>query len=68
MPALFKLLIICLVYLQILQPKLVDKIFSQFTSFIENCLKKNSENVSSFNRNEQRINDFYFNEIKNLYD
>ena len=30
--------------------------------------KKNPENVSSFNRNEQKIDDFYFNEIKDLSD
>ena len=30
--------------------------------------KKNSENVSSFNGNEQRIDNFCFNEMKNLSD
>ena len=39
-PALFKSLISRLVYLKILQPKLVEKALSQFTSFIENCVKK----------------------------
>ena len=39
-PALFKSLINRLVYLKILQPDLCDKAFSQFTSFIENCVKK----------------------------
>ena len=36
MPALFS----HLVYLKIYQPKLGDKTVSQFTSFIENCVKK----------------------------
>ena len=30
--------------------------------------KENPENVSSFNWNEQRIDEFYFNEMKNLSD
>ena len=57
-PALFKSLISRLVYLKILQPKLGNKALSQFKSFIENFVKKNPENVSSFNRNEQRIDHF----------
>ena len=65
-PTFFKSLISRLVYLNILQPKLGDTALSQFTSFIENCVKGNPENVSSFNRNEQRIDYFYFNEMKNL--
>ena len=67
-PALFKSLISFLVYLKILQPKLGEKALSQFTSFIENCVKNPPENVLSFNWNEQRIYDFYFNEMKNLPD
>ena len=66
MPTFFKSLISRLVYLNILQPKLGDTALSQFISFIENCVKGNPENVSSFNRNEQRIDNFYFNEMKNL--
>ena len=53
-PALFKSLISRLVYLKILQPKLGNKALIQFKSFIENFVKKNPQNVSSFNRNEQR--------------
>ena len=68
MPTFFKSLISRLVYLNILQPKLGETTLSQFTSFIENCVKGNPENVSSFNRIEQRIDDFYFNEMKNLSD
>ena len=49
-----------------MQPKLGDTALSQFTSFIESCVKGNPENVSAFNWNEQRIDDFYFNEMKNL--
>ena len=67
-PTFFKSLISRLVYLNILQPKLGDTALSQFTSFIESCVKGNPENVSSFNRIEQRIDDFYFNERKNLCD
>ena len=67
-PTFFKSLISRLVYLNILQPKLGETTLSQFTSFIENCVKGNPENVSSFNRIEQRIDDFYFNEMKNLSD
>ena len=65
-PTFFKSLISRLVYLNILQPKLGDTALSQFTSFIESCVKGNPENVSAFNWNEQRIDDFYFNEMKNL--
>ena len=39
-PALFKSLISRLIYLKILQTNLCDKAFSQFTSFIENFVKK----------------------------
>ena len=39
-PALSKSLISRLVYLKILRPKLGDKDLSQFTFFIENCVKK----------------------------
>ena len=44
-PTFFKSLISRLVYLKILQPKLGDTALSQFTSFIENCVKGNPENV-----------------------
>ena len=41
-PAVFKSLISRLVYLKILLVKLGDQAHSQFTSFIENCVKKKS--------------------------
>ena len=39
-PAPFKSLISLLLYLKVLHPKLGDKALIQFTSFIENCIKK----------------------------
>ena len=52
-----------LIALNILTPQRCDKIMCQFTSFLDDDCKKLNEKFVEFDRNEHRLDDFYFKDV-----
>ena len=61
----FKQLMNKLVYLKIFPVKTGGNALIQFSNFILNCVKEESEKISSFDPKMQRIDDFYFHSLTN---
>ena len=62
----FKQLMNQLVYLKIFPYKTGDKALIQFSNFILNCVKEETEKIISFNLKKQRVDDFYFHSLTNI--
>ena len=62
----FKQLMNQLVYLKIFPYKTGDKALIQFSNFILNCVKEETEKIISFNLKKQRVDDFYFHSLTNM--
>ena len=58
-----KILLKQLIALNILTPQHCDKIMCQFTSFLDDDCKKLNEKFVEFDRNEHRLDDFYFKDV-----
>ena len=61
----FKQLMNKLVYLKIFPVKIGGNALIQFSNFILNCIKEESEKISSFDPKKQRIDDFYCHSLMN---
>ena len=67
-PESFKQLMNQLVYLKIFPDKTGDKALIQFSNFIPNCVKEEPEKITSFDPKKQRIDDFYFHSLANIFE